>query len=207
MSPLPSRRLSLAALVVFGAGGGARASASLLAGATAIDAMRQGGLNIYMRHAITDRSQADTGRLGDRAGQRNLDARGQAQARALGAALQALHVPIGRVFTSAVSRASDTAELAFGRASVLNELVADDYTPRSPVADAAAVRRRLAQRPTLGNDVFVGHIVPLGLILGRNLAQEAFPEGALALLRPDGTGFAELGIVAAETLIEAARRA
>lgn len=205
MFPTHTRRAALAAALLLGPA--ARASATLLAAEPAIGALREGGLNIYMRHAITDRSQVDTGRLGDRAGQRNLDARGQAQARALGAALQALRVPVGRVFTSAVFRALDTAELAFGRATVLDELVADDYTPRSPAADAAAVRRRLAQRPPVGNDVFVGHTVPLGLILGRTLPQDAFPEGALALLRPDGTGFAELGIVAAETLIEAARAA
>ena len=32
--------------------------------------LRRGGFVLYMRHGVTDRSQVDTGRLGDRAAQR-----------------------------------------------------------------------------------------------------------------------------------------
>jgi phosphohistidine phosphatase SixA len=179
--------------------------ASLLAPDPAIVALRAGGLNLYIRHAITDRSQIDTGRRGDRAGQRNLDARGRAQAEALGAAFRRLAIRVGAVFASEVFRARDTAELMFGapRVQVLDVLIADDYTPRDPRTDAAAMRARLSQVPRAGNDVFVGHIIPFGLILGRSLAQAEFPEGAIGLLRPDGARFVELGIVPAEAVIAA----
>jgi hypothetical protein len=126
--------------------------------AEAIGLMRAGGLNLYIRHAITDRAQIDTGRRGDRAGQRNIDARGEAQARALGDAFRALDIPVSAVSASEVFRALDTAQLAFGRGrvTILDVLIADDYTPRDPMADALAMRRVLAAPPAGGNAVFVG---------------------------------------------------
>jgi phosphohistidine phosphatase SixA len=170
----------------------------------ALRLLRGGGLNLYIRHAITDRSQFDTGRRGDRAGQRNIDARGEAQARALGEALRRLGVPIGAVATSEVFRAADTARLAFGEARVVDVLIADDYTPRDAMADAMGVRRLLARRPTRGNDVFVGHIVPFGMIVGRGFSQAAFPEGSIGIVRPLGERMEFVGVVPAEALIRAA---
>jgi phosphohistidine phosphatase SixA len=206
--PLPELgRRALLGVALAAAASRRAAAEGLMDGAAAVAAMRAGGLNLYIRHAITDRAQADTGRRGDRAGQRNLDARGRAQATALGQAFVRARIPVGRVFTSEVFRAADTAALMFGegRAQVLDVLIADDYTPRSPAADAAAIQGRLAQVPPDGaNDVFIGHIVPFAMIIGRSLSQAAFPEGAIGLLRPDGRGFAVLGIAAAEAVIAAA---
>lgn len=166
--------------------------------------LRPGGLNLYLRHAITDRGQVDTGRRGDRAGQRNLSEAGIAQARALGEAFRRHAIPVGEVLASEVFRARDTAELAFGRARVERDLIADDYTPGSAAEDAAAVSRRLAVPPAPGtNRVLVGHIVPLGMVLGRPLAQGEFPEGSLAVFRPDGARWHHLGFVRAEQLIGA----
>ncbi len=108
------------------------------------------------------------------------------------------------MLTSEVFRAADTAELAFGQARVERDLIADDYTPGDAGADARAVSRRLAQPVSGGNRVMVGHIVPLGMILGRGLAQAEFPEGATGLFRPDGTRWHFLGFVTAEQLIASA---
>jgi phosphohistidine phosphatase SixA len=110
------------------------------------------------------------------------------------------------VLASPVFRAADTAELAFGADGYRIEpfLTADDYTHDAALltANIARTRERLGQRPARGNDVLVGHIVPLGMILGRSLSQAEFPEGALAVFRP---GVAALiGIVTAEALIAAA---
>jgi len=165
--------------------------------------LRAGGLNLYLRHATTDRSQADTGRRGDRAGQRNLSEAGRAQATALGEAFRRLAIPVSEVVTSEVFRSLDTAELAFGRVRVERDLIADDYTPGDAGEDARAVSRRLAVPPTPGtNRVLVGHIVPLGLVLGRGLAQAEFPEGAMGVFRPAGGARSEhLGFVRAEQLI------
>jgi len=174
--------------------------------ARAIALLRAGGLNVYIRHGITDRAQIDTGRRGDRAGQRNLDARGRAQSVALGEALRRLGVPVASVASSEVFRARDTAELAFGaeRVTIVDVLIADDYTPRDAGSDARAVRRLLARAPAAGNAVFVGHIVPFGMIVGRAFSQEAFPEGSLGLVRPRGEAIELIGIVPAEALIRAA---
>lgn len=201
----------------------AAAQPAFLPTPAALSLLRAGGLNLYLRHAITDRTQVDTGRRGDRAGQRNLSEAGRQQARALGAAFRALNIPVAEVLTSEVFRAADTAELAFGQVRVERDLIADDYTPGSASEDARAVSRRLAQpvgqiahggNPPLresarnetagGNRVMVGHIVPLGMILGRGLAQGEFPEGSMGLFRPRGADWEFLGFVTAEQLIAAA---
>ncbi len=113
------------------AGLGPSRAEGLMQAEAALPLLRAGGLNLYMRHAITDRSQVDTGRRGDRAGQRNIDARGRSQAQSLGEAFRRLGIPVSAVWTSEVFRARDTAELAFGRAEIVEALIADDYTPRN----------------------------------------------------------------------------
>ncbi len=152
----------------------------------------------------------DTGRRGDPSGQRNLSEAGRAQAAALGEAFRRHAIPVSEVLTSEVFRSLDTAELTFGalhRVRVERDLIADDYTPGSASDDARAVSRRLAEPPASGtNRVMVGHIVPLGMILGRGLAQEEFPEGSMGVFRPmpsapGGARWEHLGFVRAEQLI------
>jgi hypothetical protein len=82
-------------------------------------------------------------------------------------------------------------------------LTADDYTPDpAQLARQIAWLRARAMRPSAQGvtDVLVGHIVPLGMVLGRGLAQAEYPEGGLAVFAPDGLR----GILAAETLFAAA---
>jgi phosphohistidine phosphatase SixA len=105
---------------------------------------------------------------------------------AIGRALATLGVPVGAVLTSAVFRARDTADLAFGpgRAEVVPELVADDYEPDPArvAANARWIARRLATLSRTGaTDLLIGHIVPLGLVLGRPVGTDEFPEGAIAV--------------------------
>jgi phosphohistidine phosphatase SixA len=184
----------------------ARAAPALVAALVA--ALAAGGLVVYLRHAITDRSQVDTGDLGRRTGQRNLSAAGRAQAEAIGRAFAHLGLPLGEVLTSPVFRARDTAELAFGtaRTRIAAFLTADDYTPDATLLAAriAETRQRLARMPAAGNDVLVGHIIPLGMVLGRSLSQQEFAEGTLALFRPGGTAPDLIGFLHADQLIAAA---
>lgn len=198
------RRRSLPALPFLAVGARAAAQAfSFLP--DPVPLLRAGGLNLYLRHAVTDRSQFDTGRRGDRAGQRNLSEAGRAQARALGEAFRRHAIPVAEVLSSEVFRALDTAELAFGashRVRVERDLIADDYTPGDAREDARAVSRRLAEPPPgPGHRVMVGHIVPLGMVLGRGLAQGEFPEGSMGVFRPLGARWEHLGFVRAEQLI------
>ncbi|WP_207539175.1 histidine phosphatase family protein [Sabulicella rubraurantiaca] len=194
------RRRALLALPAF-LSQPARAQSGFLPTEEGVALLRGGGLNLYLRHAITDRSQSDTGRRGDRSGQRNLSAEGRAQAAALGAAFRRHRIPVTEVLSSEVFRARDTAELAFGAARVIPALIADDYTPGDARADAAEVSRLLSQTVPGGNRVLVGHIVPMGMILGRSLSQAEFPEGAMGLFRPSGTDWRFLGFLAAQQLI------
>jgi phosphohistidine phosphatase SixA len=199
---VPHRRLILAAPALLLAARPASAATAQGAEAAAlIAALRAGGVVAVMRHGITDRAQVDTGDLGNRAGQRNLSAEGRAQSLRTGRAVAALGIPLGQVLTSPVFRARDTAELAFGALAVIEpNLTADDYTP-----DAVLLRERIAWlgarsvRPSApgATDVLVGHIVPLGMMLGRGLAQAEFPEGSFAVFAPN-RGLR--GILAAETL-------
>ena len=112
------------------------------------------------------------------------------------------------LLASPVFHAADTAALAFGRQRVRIEpfLTADDCTWEAALLSAsiARTRARLAQAPASGNDIRVGHIVPLGMVLGRPLALAGFPEGAPAMFRPGGGAAARLGIVTAEEIIAAA---
>ncbi|WP_051213061.1 histidine phosphatase family protein [Rubritepida flocculans] len=199
------RRRQLLALPLL-APGLAAARVGFIPDQQALALLRAGGLNLYIRHAITDRAQMDTGRRGDRAGQRNLSEAGRRQATRLGEAFRALDIPVAEVLTSEVFRSLDTAELAFGaaRVRVERDLIADDYTPGDAREDARAVSRRLGEPVAGGNRVMVGHIIPLAMILGRGLAQEEFPEGALAVFRPLGGRWEHLGFIAAEQLIRAA---
>jgi len=73
-----------------------------------IAAMQDGGKVIYLRHAATNPREVDTGRLGDRGGQRNLSAEGVRQAQDLGRALRALRVPLNDILASPVPRFPDS---------------------------------------------------------------------------------------------------
>jgi phosphohistidine phosphatase SixA len=198
------RRLLIAGPLLF-CRPGVAATAQDAEAAALVAALRQGGVVVVLRHGITDRSQRDTGDLASRAGQRNLSEAGRAQSLRLGRAVVALAVPLGQVLTSPVFRARDTAELAFGARAALEPLLtADDYTPDAQrLARQIEWLRERSGRPSAPGvtDVLVGHIVPLGMALGRGLAQAEYPEGALAVFAPGGR---LLGILAPEALFAAA---
>ena len=198
------RRHLLAAPVLLARPGHAATAEGAAAGAL-IAALRAGNVVVVLRHGITDRSQVDTGDLVNRAGQRNLSEAGRAQSLRLGRAFAALGIPLGAVLTSPVFRARDTAELAFGARAVVEPLLtADDYTPDpGQLTRQIAWLRERAGRPSAPGvtDVLVGHIVPLGMALGRNLSQAEYPEGGLAVFAPGGR---MLGILGPQTLFAAA---
>src|SRR5438046_1097371 len=75
-----------------------------------IAALRDGGNVIVVRHGATHADQADTNPLDpkDTAHQRQLNDSGRAVAKAMGDALRALKVPVGKVQTSQFQRAVDT---------------------------------------------------------------------------------------------------
>lgn len=107
-------------LLLCGPGNAARASGE----DAAWRALAAGDAVAVMRHALAPGTGDPAGfRLGDCSTQRNLDGRGRAQARAIGAALRSRGIEIDQVLTSQWCRARETAELlGFGEATELPAL-------------------------------------------------------------------------------------
>jgi phosphohistidine phosphatase SixA len=172
-----------------------------------IDAMSEGGVVVYLRHAITDESQRDTGRLNDRAGQRNLNEAGRAQAAAIGDAFRALGVRFHRILASPVYRARDTAEIAFGAdaVEVTMDVVADDYAGARLREMLEATAALLNTPPPPGQVLLiVGHRTPLEMVRHARFPDSVLPEGAMAVFLPGPDGPTQLGTITAEALIDAA---
>ena len=173
-----------------------------------ITAMREGGKVVFLRHAMTVAEQVDTGRLGDRAGQRNLSPAGIEQARALGRAFRALDLRFGRILVSPVFRARDTAELAFSAGTFTEsmEVVADEYAGNQVNFMVESTRRLLRTQPANGtNLLIVGHRTPLEMVTRQRFPDSILPEGAMAVFMPTGTEARLMGTIAAEQLIAASR--
>ena len=171
-----------------------------------VAAMREGGKVVFLRHASTVAEQIDTGRLGDRAGQRNLSPRGIEQARALGRAFRELDIRFGRILVSPVFRARDTAELAFGAGNFTEtmEVVADEYAGGQVNFMVDSTRRLLRSPPPAGaNLLIVGHRTPLEMVTRQRFPDTILPEGAMAVFVPTGSEARLLGTLKAEELIAA----
>jgi virginiamycin B lyase len=148
--------------------------------------LRRGGYVIYFRHAATDFSMSDRegASLSDCSRQRNLDARGRAQARAIGRAIRALALPIGRVLASRFCRTRDTARLAFGRVTLTSDLTSlpQAGSERERQRRIRALRRLLSRAPAVGrNDVLVAHLFNI-----QAAANVQLQEGEAAIFRPLG---------------------
>lgn len=144
-----------------------------LTGERLVEALREGGFVLYLRHTATEQDAPD-GTLADPcSAQRGLTEAGRQDAREVGDALKRLRIPVGRVLTSPFCRTADTAELAFG------DVERDDAL--LPDANAEPL---VATEPQDGtNTVLVGHISNIRASTG------AEPEeGGTVVFRPDGDG-------------------
>ena len=160
-------------------------------GTKLLEDLRRGGYVIYVRHARTDFSQNDRDRadLSNCRMQRNLSPEGEAQARRLGEAIEALGIPIGSVLASPYCRTLQTAQLAFGHVTATEELRQDwPEAGRDAAAVARSLRRLLGELPSPGtNTVLVAHGNNMRWAEGFQLA-----EGEAAIFRPDGDGHSAL---------------
>ena len=153
----------------------------------AVALLRGGGYILYFRHVATDFSQNDAKMTSfeDCATQRNLTDKGRADARAIGAAIRELGIPIGKVRASPFCRTIETADLAFGRAEPAAAGRGGPPQPENPDR-YAALRRLLASPPARGtNDVIVSHGNPFHAVAG----PPYLAEGEAAVVQPTGTGF------------------
>jgi len=161
-------------------------------------ALRQGGLVVFLRHTDTGPPNPDQAQavIGDCATQRNLTERGRDQARAIGAAIRDLGIPVGRVLASPFCRATETGLLAFGAAEPDFALTlprhVDDPARAAMGRALLALIAEAAPRPGESNLVLVGHSYHLIHAGG----PRPDPQGAAAVLQPDGRGgFRTLGLI------------
>ena len=157
-----------------------------LKGAALVAALRGGGYVLYFRHAATDFGQNDEKMTGyeDCATQRNLIDKGRADARAIGASMRALEIPIGEVLASPFCRTMETAQLIFGRATASPAARGGPAQPESQDR-YAALRELLASPVARGtNRVIVSHGNPFRAVVGGTY----LAEGEAAVIEPLGKG-------------------
>ena len=158
-----------------------------------VQGLRAGGYNLYFRHAATDWQTDDrVSRAGDWVScdpkkMRQLTPAGRETARAVGEAMRALGIPVGRVLASPYCRTSETARaLALGNVEetteIMNMRVADFFGGESAIV--ARTRQCLSKSPTTGsNTVLVAH----GNVI-RAATGEYPDEAGAVVFRPHGNG-------------------
>jgi len=150
-------------------------------------ALRSGGYVLYFRHAATDFSQNDEKmkRYEDCADQRNLIDRGRADARAAGAAIRQLGIPVERVLASPFCRTVETAQLLFGRAEKMQEVRGGPAVAVG--SDRYAPLKKILVTPVRpgANLVVVSHGNPFYSVAG----PPYLAEGEAAVVRPLGADF------------------
>src|ERR1700704_5786537 len=123
-----SRRIFIAlafATAILGLFGGIGASGAAADDTELAQALRAGGLVIVLRHGATFADQVDAQPIDfdNISAQRNLNDKGKAAAVALGEAFRQIGIPVGKVYTSRLNRAYETATLAgFKQTEKLAEL-------------------------------------------------------------------------------------
>lgn len=179
-----------------------------LSGQALIEAIQQGGYNLYFRHEATDWSQQDLvhqkddWQSCDGSRIRQLSEQGRQSAERTGQAMRNLNIPVSEVLASPYCRAMETArKLGLGDVKpsndVINLRVSDYFGGREAVI--ATAQKLLARLPTAGsNRVIVAH---------GNVAREATPvypgEGEMVIFKPEGKGqFTFVGRITPEKLVE-----
>ena len=148
------------------------------------------GVVAIMRHALAPGfSDSASFTLDDCATQRNLDARGRAQAREIGAAIRAAGVSVDRVLTSQWCRCRDTARL-LGLGPVEDLPALNSFFRDRSRADGqtAELRKFLLGLPPGETVVLVTHYVNIQALTGRGTASgevlllEIGHDGALSVV-------------------------
>jgi phosphohistidine phosphatase SixA len=192
------RLLLVVALALGGCGGGGAPQADgTLDPVQLVQALQEGGLVVYLRHAATDRSKEDAGvvDLEGCATQRNLSDAGRDQARTIGEGFRMLEIPLGQVRSSEYCRTRETARLAFGRVRLEPDLTGfPNEGDRGYRERIRRTRELLADEPEAGKDtVLVGHIKNIQAAAGISIE-----EGEVAVFEPlGGTSFRYLGRIPA----------
>jgi phosphohistidine phosphatase SixA len=158
-----------------------------------IDALRAGGNVIVFRHGATHADQADTDPLNpdNIAKQRQLNAKGEEAAKALGDAFKQIGVPVSKAITSQINRAYQTAKLAgFDNVEKSADVTEGGQvvSPNENNRRAAAFRKLASTVPQAGtNVVVVSHKPNVIDAFGKDWFE--IKEGEATIFKPDGTAY------------------
>jgi phosphohistidine phosphatase SixA len=158
-----------------------------------VTALRGGGHVIVMRHGATFNDQADTDPLNpdNIAKQRQLNAKGEAAAKALGEAFKQIGVPVGKVVTSQFNRAYQTAKLAgFDNAEKTADVTEGGLvvSPNENNLRAAALRKLASTVPAAGTSVLIVTHKPNTIdAFGKDWFE--VKEGEATIFKPDGSAY------------------
>jgi broad specificity phosphatase PhoE len=156
-------------------------------------ALRAGSHVIVIRHGATNADQADTDPLNhdNIAQQRQLSAKGEEAAKALGVALKTIGVPVAQAYTSRFNRAYQTAKLAgFDKIDKSIDLTEGGLvvSPNENNRRAAAFRKLASSLPPAGgNIVIVTHKPNIIDAFGKDWFE--VKEGEATIFKPDGTSY------------------
>ena len=170
-------------------------TAKELKGATLLQALRRGGYNLYMRHAVSNIGQdgnlIQTPQWWDNCAiQRNIADTGREQAKKVGDALLVLKIPISQVLTAQFCRTRDTG-YAMGLGPIeITEDLNHQIGQRIGFDINAARFRQLAEAPAKGtNRVLVSHTH--GSPKAEERIMNALQEAEIVVYQPDNKGGSE----------------
>jgi phosphohistidine phosphatase SixA len=174
----------LTSLALFGA-----ARAQGLSGADLVKAMQRGGYAIVMRHASSPRTppaaaEADPANVNH---ERQLDETGRRTASDMGAAIKALRIPIGEVWSSPTYRALETIRLArLPQPKTAVELGDGGQSMQAAGGEQTAwLRAKATQSPRSGTDtVIVTHYPNIAAAFGD--AASGLADGEALVFHPNG---------------------
>ena len=181
----------MAIVIIALVAGSAWGQASLSVGEV-LQMLRGGGYVIVFRHGATHPDQADTDPLnpGNVAKQRQLNDKGRADAKAVGEALKAAGVPIGKSYSSHFHRAVETARLIGGKDPSTTPDISEGGLVVSPNENnrrAQAFRALLGAMPDSGtNTLIVTHKPNILDALCKDWFEVR--EGEASIFKPEGGG-------------------
>lgn len=173
----------------------ANAQAQGLSGEALIEALRQGGYVLLMRHASSPSAapEPSAAEVDNTARERQLDNTGRTTAMAMGGALKALRIPVGRVLSSPTYRALQTAKFAALPAPLAFSELGDggQSMQAATTSQSAWLRGKIADPPPRGTDtIIITHFPNIQAAYGDEAAGLA--DGEALIFHPDGKGGAQL---------------
>jgi len=164
--------------------------AQTLSGQALVNALRQGGYVIVMRHASSPRETPDakTANPDNTNHERQLDETGRSTATAFGKALRDLKIPIGEVLSSPTYRAQETIRLAkLPMPKTVPELGENGQSMKgSTEAQSAWLRNAVTQFPKGSNTLLVTHFPNMSAAFPQSTSGLA--DGEALVFGPDGKG-------------------